>query len=131
MYELYLNGNKVNQIKLVTNNGIFPTPTVTGGIDANASGTMSNVTMLAYGVENLEWKVDYGYSTVKDYVTNWTAGSYVSGSGVNSLYNYTRNNPWTDSEGYAHIKVTMRRDGVESETYHYKFNQVGITNITE
>ena len=115
----------------ITNYGIFPTPTVTGHIDANVSSTMSNINMLAYGVENLEWKVDYGYSMVQNYVTNWTAGSYVSGSGVNSLYNYTRSNPWTDSEGYAHIKVTMRRDGVESETYHYKFNQVRIIDVTE
>lgn len=115
----------------ITNYGIFPTPTVTGHIDANVSSTTSNINMLAYGVENLEWKVDYGYSMVQNYVTNWTAGSYVSGSGVNSLYNYTRSNPWTDSEGYAHIKVTMRRDGVESETYHYKFNQVRIIDVTE
>ncbi len=115
----------------ITNNGIFPTPTVTGHIDANVSSTMSNINMLAYGVENLEWKVDYGYSMVQNYVTNWTAGSYVSGSGANSLYNYTRNDPWTDVDGYAHIKVTMRRDGVESETYHYKFNQVRIIDVTE
>jgi hypothetical protein len=115
----------------ITNYGIFPSPTVTGHIDANVSSTMSNINMLAYGVENLEWKVDYGYSIYQNYVTNWTAGSYVSGSGVNSLYNYTRNDPWTDSEGYAHIKVTMRRDGVESETYHYKFNQVRIIDVTE
>ena len=115
----------------ITNYGIFPTPTVTGHIDANVSSTMSNINMLAYGVENLEWKVDYGYSIFQNYVTNWTAGSYVSGSGVNSLYNYTRNDPWTDVDGYAHIKVTMRRDGVESETYHYKFNQVRIIDVTE
>lgn len=115
----------------ITNYGIFPTPTVTGHIDANVSSTMSNINMLAYGVENLEWKVDYGYSMVQNYVTNWTAGSYVSGSGANSLYNYTRSNPWTDVDGYAHIKVTMRRDGVESETYHYKFNQVRIIDVTE
>ena len=115
----------------ITNYGIFPSPEISGGIDANVSSTMSNINMLAYGVENLEWKVDYGYSMVQNYVTNWTAGSYVSGSGVNSLYNYTRNDPWTDVDGYAHIKVTMRRDGVESETYHYKFNQVRIIDVTE
>lgn len=115
----------------ITNNDVFPTPTVTGGIDANVSSTMSNITMLAYGVENLEWKVDYGYSIDHNYVTNWTAGSYVSGSGANSLYSYTRNDPWTDVDGYAHIKVTMRRDGVESETYHYEFNQVEIIDVTE
>lgn len=115
----------------ITNNGVFPSPTVTGHIDANVSSTMSNINMLAYGVENLEWKVDYGYSIYQNYVTNWTAGSYVSGSGVNSLYNYTRNDPWTDVDGYAHIKVTMRRDGAESETYHYKFNQVRIIDVTE
>ena len=115
----------------ITNNGVFPSPEISGGIDGNVSGTTSNIVLMVTDVENLEWKVDYGYSMVQNYVTNWTAGSYVSGSGSNSLYNYTRSNPWTDSEGYAHIKVTMRRDGVESETYHYKFNQVRIIDVTE
>ena len=115
----------------ITNDGIFPSPEISGGIDANVSGTTSNIVLMVTDVENLEWKVDYGYSMVQNYVTNWTAGSYVSGSGANSLYNYTRSNPWTDVDGYAHIKVTMRRDGVESETHQYKFNNVRIIEITE
>ena len=115
----------------ITNDGIFPSPEISGGIDGNVSGTTSNIVLMVTDVENLEWKVDYGYSMVQNYVTNWTAGSYVSGSGSNSLYNYTRSNPWTDVDGYAHIKVTMRRDGVESETHHYKFNYVSIIEITE
>lgn len=115
----------------ITNDGVFPSPEISGGIDGNVSGTTSNIVLMVTDVENLEWKVDYGYSIYQNYVTNWTAGSYVSGSGTNSLYNYTRSDPWTDVDGYAHIKVTMRRDGVESETHHYKFNYVSIIEITE